>query len=165
MLDARSPEPEMHDTELLDLLNHDIDHAQRLLELIDSEFKALTERDLPQLEQILSDKQPLLALLDQHGRLRAEALQALGLSIDRAGLTALAERSPVGADLLARSARLSDVLEQCQAGNLRNGRLIRASQTSVDNTLAILRGQETPSLYDSRGGAAKIPRQRPLSQA
>lgn len=155
----------MHDTELLDLLNHDIDHAQRLLELIDNEFKALTERDLPQLEQILSDKQPLLALLDQHGRLRADTLQALGLSVDRAGLAALAERSPVGADLLACSATLSDVLEQCQAGNLRNGRLIRASQTSVDNTLAILRGQETPGLYDSRGGAAKIPRQRPLSQA
>jgi flagella synthesis protein FlgN len=31
--------------------------------------------------------------------------------------------------------------------------------------LGILRGNETPSLYDSRGAAARIGQQRPLSQA
>lgn len=90
---------------------------------------------------------------------------ALGLSADRTGLHTLAETSPLGADLIARSEELSAVLEQCQNANQRNGRLIRANQASVGSTLAILRGQDAPSLYDSRGGAAKIQRQRPLSQA
>ncbi len=155
----------MQDTILLDLFTHDIGHAQQLLELIDNEFKALTERDLGHLEKILADKQPLLALLDAHGKQRTEALVALGLSADRTGLHTLAETSPLGADLIARSEELSAVLEQCQNANQRNGRLIRANQASVGSTLAILRGQDAPSLYDSRGGAAKIQRQRPLSQA
>ena len=43
----------MHDITLLQLFNDDIGISQQLLELIQDEFKALGERDLPQLEQIL----------------------------------------------------------------------------------------------------------------
>jgi flagella synthesis protein FlgN len=109
----------MPDTNLLELFTHDIGTAEQLLELIDSEFQALSDRDLPRLQSILADKLPLLTLLDQHG----------------------------------------------QAANLRNGRLIRSSQASATSMLGILRGNETPSLYDSRGSAARIGQQRPLSQA
>ncbi|MBF2965876.1 flagellar protein FlgN, partial [Pseudomonas aeruginosa] len=49
--------------------------------------------------------------------------------------------------------------------NLRNGRIIRANQASTGSLLNILRGQDAPSLYDSRGGTASSSRQRPLSQA
>ena len=58
----------MHDITLLQLFNDDIGISQQLLELIQDEFKALGERDLPQLEQILGRKLPLLTLLEQHGR-------------------------------------------------------------------------------------------------
>lgn len=44
----------MHDITLLQLLSDDIDTSQQLLMLIQDEFKALGERDLPQLEHILS---------------------------------------------------------------------------------------------------------------
>ena len=60
---------------------------------------------------------------------------------------------------------LNSLLERCQAANLRNGRLIRSSQASTRSMIGILRGNDTPSLYDSRGGAARIAQQRPLSQA
>jgi len=155
----------MHDTTLLHLFNDDIGTAQQLLELIDAEFQALSERDLPRLENILTNKQPLLAQLDRHGGERSRLLAGLQLSVDRAGLQALAARSAQGAELLARGDQLSALLERCQTANLRNGRLIRANQASIGSVLGILRGGETPGLYDSRGSAARIGQQRPLSQA
>ncbi|WP_252273057.1 flagella synthesis protein FlgN [Pseudomonas subflava] len=155
----------MQTNELLQLFTDDIGTAQRLLELIDAEFQAMSERDLPRLEQILSEKIPLLSQLDQHGSARSQMLAAQQLSADRAGLEALASRSENGADLLTRSEELSQLLESCRDANLRNGRLIRANQASLKSILGILRGGETPGLYDSRGGAAKIAHQRPLSQA
>ena len=155
----------MHDTTLLTLFIDDIGTAERLLELIDSEFQALGERDLTRLQSILADKQPLLVQLDQHGKARSQMLLELQLSADRAGLQALAERSTQGAELLARGDELNALLERCQAANLRNGRLIRSSQASANSLLGILRGGETPNIYDSRGSTARIGQQRPLSQA
>ena len=60
---------------------------------------------------------------------------------------------------------LGELLEQCRAANLLNGRVIRTSQTAANSVLSILRGTETPNLYDSRGSTARIAQQRPLSQA
>ncbi|UCJ14680.1 flagellar export chaperone FlgN [Pseudomonas sp. MM211] len=155
----------MNATPLLDLFNESIGHAEQLLELIEAEFQALSEHDLPRLQQILADKQPLLASLDQHGKHRTQILLGFNLSADRAGLLALAERSDQGDALVTASDKLSSLLESCQSANLRNGRIIRSSQKSTENMLGILRGNETPSLYDSSGGTAKIGSKRPLSQA
>ncbi|HEX5842278.1 MAG TPA: flagellar protein FlgN [Pseudomonas sp.] len=155
----------MHDTTLLELFNDDIGTAERLLELIDNEFQALSERDLPRLQALLTDKQPLLIQLDQHGRTRSQLLRSLQLSADRAGLQALAAQSSQGELLLERGDQLNNLLERCQNANLRNGRLIRSSQASAHSMLNILRGNDTPSLYDSRGSTARIGQQRPLSQA
>lgn len=155
----------MNATTLLDLFNEDIGHAEQLLELIEAEFQALSEHDLPRLQQILADKQPLLASLDQHGKNRTQILLSLELSADRAGLLTLAERSDQGDVLVTASDQLSSLLESCQSANLRNGRIIRSSQKSTESMLGILRGNETPSLYDSSGGTAKVDSKRPLSQA
>ncbi|MBG7008809.1 flagellar export chaperone FlgN [Pseudomonas aeruginosa] len=71
----------------------------------------------------------------------------------------------LGAELLARGDELGELLERCQQANLRNGRIIRANQASAGSLLNILRGQDAPGLYDSRGSTASSARQRPLSQA
>lgn len=155
----------MHDITLLDLFTQDIDAAERLLELIDDEFQALGERDLPRLQSILADKLPLLSLLDQHAKARSQVLLSLQLSADRAGLQAVAANSSQGEELMLSGDRLNALLERCQAANLRNGRLIRSSQASTNSILGILRGGETPNLYDSRGSTARIGQHRPLSQA
>jgi flagella synthesis protein FlgN len=155
----------MHDTKLLELFTLDIGTAEQLLELIDTEFQALSDRDLPHLQSILADKLPLLGALDQHSKQRSQLLASLSLSADRAGLQTLAAQSSQGELLLERGDALNTLLERCQAANLRNGRLIRSSQASAQSMLGILRGNETPSLYDSRGSAARILQQRPLSQA
>ena len=155
----------MPSNQLLQLFIDDIGTAQRLLELIDSEFQAMSERDLPRLEKILGEKLPLLGLLDQHGTTRSQLLAAQQLTADRKGLEALASRSADGAELLARSDELNQLLESCRTANQRNGKVIRASQASLQSVLGILRGSETPNLYDSRGSTARIAQQRPLSQA
>ncbi|WP_339522445.1 flagella synthesis protein FlgN [Pseudomonas sp. EA_35y_Pfl2_R111] len=155
----------MHDTNLLELFTDDIGTAEQLLELIDTEFQALNDRDLPRLQGILAEKLPLLALLDQHGKERSQVLASLNLAPNREGLQALAAQSNQGELLLERGDKLNALLERCQAANLRNGRLIRSSHASAQSMLGILRGNETPSLYDSRGSAARIGQQRPLSQA
>ncbi len=155
----------MHDITLLQLFNDDIGISQQLLQLIKDEFQALGERNLPQLEQIIDSKMPLLSLLEQHGKERSDLLQSLQLSVDQQGLAQLASRSQHRDELLISSAQLSELLEQCRAANLLNGRVIRTSQISTNSILGILRGGETPDLYDSRGSTARIAQQRPLSQA
>lgn len=155
----------MQDNDLLQLFTDDIGTAKQLLELIDVEFQALGERDLPRLEKVLGEKLPLLSLLDQHGTARSTLLRQQGLSADKAGLQAYADRHATGPGILARSDELSALLQQCREANQRNGRLIRANQALLQGVLGILRGGDTPGLYDSRGSAARIGQQRPLSQA
>lgn len=155
----------MHDSDFLQQLQDDLGIAQQLFELIQAEFSALGERDLARLDQVLSAKMPLLSQLDQHGRQRSQMLFSRQLSADLPGLKQLAASSTLGSELLAASEHLSTQLEQCRVANLRNGRLIRANQTTIGSAIGILRGSETPSLYDSRGSTAKIGQQRPLSQA
>lgn len=157
----------MQDKTLLQQLIGDIGIARRLLELTEQEFQALSERDLAELESILTQKQPLLALLGQHGTERSQWLSELGLSSDRAGLEAFAASSPLGKELIEQAETLESTLNNCRDSNERNGRLIRANRAAIGSTLDILQGTNstTPGLYDNRGGTAKISQQRPLSQA
>lgn len=156
----------MHDENLLQQLVDDIDTAKQLLELIEHELAALAERNLAELEIILTKKQPLLALLGQHGVERSRMLTEHQLSNDRSGLEAFASISSQGDAILARSSELEALLQDCQAANERNGRLIRANQGAVGSLLAILQGSnETPDLYNRRGATAKSSQHRPLSQA
>lgn len=155
----------MHDNEFLQQLHDDLGIAQQLLALIQSELVALEERDLASLDQILSAKLPLISQLSQHAQQRSQLLLSRQLTADLQGLKQFAASSNVGDDLLTTSEKLGKQLEQCQAGNLLNGRIIRSNQATVSSVLGILRGSESPNLYDSRGSAARIGQHRPLSSA
>lgn len=156
----------MHDEALLQQLIGDIDIARQLLELSEQEFQALSDRDLAKLEGILTNKQPLLALLGQHGTLRSQCLAERGVTVDRAGLEQVAAQSPLGTQLLEHADALEHALAECRESNERSGRLIRANRAAVSSMLDILQGSSTtPDLYDNRGSTAKTTQQRPLSQA
>lgn len=156
----------MNDTALLEQLTDDIGMARELLELIDKEFKALSDRNLADLEVLLNKKQPLLALLGQHGAQRSQWLRDQQLSADRSGLEQAASKSTDGPAILEKAQLLEAELESCRSANERNGRLIRANQSALGSMLGILQGkEEAPSLYDNRGGASRNKQQRPLSQA
>ncbi|MCQ4287031.1 flagellar protein FlgN [Pseudomonas stutzeri] len=156
----------MQDTELLQQLVDDIGTARKLLELIDAEYQALAERNLAGLEQLLTHKQTLLALLGQHGALRSQTLAKAQLSADRNGLVAFVASSPIGDKVLAHAEQLESILEACRNANERNGKLIRANQSAVGAMLHVLKGSnQTPDLYDRRGATSRTANHRPLSQA
>lgn len=159
-------EATMLDSELLQQLTNDIDTARTLRELTNAEYLALSERNLGGLEQLLTQKQALLALLGQHGTLRSQALARAQLSADRNGLAQFAAASEIGGEILAQAEQLEIILEDCRKANERNGKLIRANQSAVGTMLQILQGtSQTPDVYDRRGAAAKSTHHRPLSQA
>ncbi len=155
----------MSNDSLHQLLLDDIGHAEQLLALIDAEYQALQARDLQCLEKLLTQKLPLLSLLDQHGQQRSRILIEANLSPDADGLKHYASQSAVGEQLLQRSEQLTELIGQCQRANVRNGRLIKANQSSTSSLLNIIRGSHGQGLYDSRGGAARIASKRPISQA
>ncbi|APC18015.1 flagellar biosynthesis protein FlgN [Pseudomonas frederiksbergensis] len=155
----------MHDTNLLQLITDDFAPAQQLLELLKTESLALHGRDMPQLEDILAQKQALIILLEQHGRKRSEILASLNLPASRAGLEQFAAHSSIGDQLLTQSDALTQLLADCQAANELNGRSIQVQQATTANQLKILNGGEPPALYDARGSTSMLAKPRALSQA
>ena len=155
----------MNNDNFLQLLLNDINNAQQLQDLLATEFDALGERLFADLERILSDKLPLLALLEQHAKQRNQILANASLSPNKTGYEAFAAQVQNGQKILAAVAQLDTLLDSCQQANLRNGRLIRANQNSNSSMLNILRGTESANIYDNRGSATKIQQRRPLSQA
>jgi flagella synthesis protein FlgN len=155
----------MHDTQLLQLITDDFAPAQHLLELLQAESLALHGRDMPLLEDILAQKQALIILLEQHGRLRSQILVSLNLPANHNGLEQLAGQSSIGDQLLTQSDELNQLLAKCQAANELNGRSIQVQQATTANQLKILTGGEPPALYDARGSTSRLAKPRPLSQA
>lgn len=155
----------MTDKRIVEILLSDISIATQLLEILDQEFTALSDRKLDVLQDLLAQKQPYLRQLEQHSKERSQLLTQALLSTDQQGIEQLASNSPVGSQLLENSASLNSLLEQCQTKNLRNGRLIRSNQISINSMLNIIRGTDTPSLYDKKGSTSPSVKQRPFSQA
>lgn len=152
--------------ELLQQLIEDLDSAHKLLALMDAEYQALASRDLATLETLLTQKQSLLALLGQHGNARSQALIDAGFTADKNGLVAFATPLPNGTEIVEYAQKVDAALKACREANERNGRLIRNNQDAVSNMLQILQGSnQTPDLYDRRGGASRHSHNRPLSQA
>lgn len=154
-------------THLLNSFRDDIERAQRLLELLESEHHALCHIELTVLEGLLSEKTQLLDDLDRQRAQRTDMLRAQGASADRAGLEALASGNADGEAMLEAASTLATLLDDCQQLNQRNGRLIQNGQTNVEGLLMVVRGKnDAAGLYNRLGqSAATIARQRPLSQA
>ncbi|KTT28680.1 flagella synthesis protein FlgN [Pseudomonas rhizoryzae] len=155
----------MANATLLEITRHDIDLSEQLLALIDQEFQALTERKLETLESLLDNKQILLKQLDQHAQQRSALLRHHGLPTDLQGLQAYAATQSNGAELLAASTRLAQLMEECKVHNTRNGQVIQANRFVVGKLLNVLQGTAAPTLYDSRGSQTRSGYQRPLSSA
>ncbi|WP_434458048.1 flagellar protein FlgN [Stutzerimonas urumqiensis] len=151
---------------LIKQLDEDIQLAQQLIALADEEFEALAQRDLQALEDLLARKQPLLALLGQHGKERTSLLTGNRLPASREGLVQLLKGSDDAEEVLSRADDLQALLERCRTANQRNGRLIGANQAVVEKMIGLLKGApETPSLYDRKGGTTRSYSNKPLSQA
>lgn len=148
-----------------DCLAADIQSAQSLLELMDREHQALSERKLEQLQPMLDEKQLLLANLAQNANARSQILARLGLQADASGFQQFASQSSNSVELTRLHEQLEALFNQCQTSNLRNGRLIRANQVSVGQALNIIRGNDSPTLYDRSGSTTARNGQRTFTRA
>lgn len=155
----------MPDTALLNLLDADIETCTNLADLLEQEFVALSERNLEELQHLLTQKQPLLEQLARNSNKRSQTLTSQGYSADSAGFSAMASQLPHTNLLMVSHDRLRQLMEQCQEANLRNGRLIRTNQVNVGKALDIIRNNDGPSLYDSSGSTAYKGTQRSFTRA
>jgi len=106
--------------------------AEQLLALLELEATVLAEQDLEQLQTLPDDKQSLLDALEQQQ-------------------TLLADGSP------EQIAELRRILEQCQAANQRNGRVIHHQQATTQNLLGLLRGGQPQPTYTPSGSRTSAP--------
>lgn len=153
------------DTRLLELLSTDIQSCTDLLALLEQEFAALNERQLDVLQGLLDKKQPLLSSLNQNAQERSNLLVQQQVTPDAEGFAAFSQQSAQREQLTQQHDQLHALLEQCQAANLRNGRLIRTNQVGVGTALNIIRGNNEPSLYDRSGSTAGKGTQRSFTRA
>lgn len=155
----------MSDQRLLELIDQDIKHSTGLAELLQQEFDALNQRNLEALQKLLEDKQPLLLQLSKNSKERSDILRQHGLESDAKGFSLFAQQSQLSDKLTQQHNTLSQLIEQCQEANLRNGRLIRTNQVTVSASLNLLRGNTEPALYDKSGSTAYKNSRRPFTRA
>lgn len=155
----------MADTELLHLLETDIETCRQLLETLDLEFTALGERQLDQLQTLLQSKQPLLESIARNANRRTAILREHGHEASGEGFAAFVSNSPLAATLLEQHQQLASLMDTCQAANIRNGRLIRTQQVGVGSALNILRGNDGPALYNRSGSTISRGTHRTFTRA
>lgn len=155
----------MADTELLNLIETDIDTCRQLLETLDLEFAALGERQIEQLQLLLQSKQPLLESLAHNANRRTNILREHGHAASTEGFAAFTANSALAPRLTEQHQQLASLMEACQTANIRNGRLIRTNQVGVNSALNILRGNDGPALYDRSGSTTSSGSHRTYTRA
>lgn len=138
--------------------------CEAFAELLDQEQQALIDRNMSELESLLAAKGPLVDALARHDQaIRAWCTQigvapgdSLQKHIETSSSPALAERYTA----------FQEALKRCQAGNLRNARLVRHNQQATSHLLDLLRnqGESSQSVYDRQGLASRSGTQRNLTK-
>lgn len=146
-----------------DLIDQDISLSQQFVSLLQGEREALDQRDYQRFQQLLAEKQPLLALLEQHSQQRKQQLQAMGLETEAATLELLQQQSPATAD---KWRQLEKLWLQCQQLNNDNQQAVQRTQKTVQQLLGILRGKDTSTqTYDQQGSTRNSGGGRSISNA
>ncbi|WP_022963251.1 flagella synthesis protein FlgN [Halopseudomonas pelagia] len=138
--------------------------AEAFTALLDQEHKALVDRDMPALEELLAEKAPLVSALSQHDRAIIAYCQQAGIQPGESLEQHLAVTQPL--TLLSTYQAFKEALQRCQIANERNARLIRHSQQATAQLLDLLRnqGESSQNIYDSQGLASKSGTPRNLTK-
>ncbi len=128
------------------LIIREIEQGSRLLEILQQEHTALTQRDLLALEQVTREKHHYLSSLEE-----------------------LAQQQPRQTATMPDRAlwqQLHAVFAQCDYQNQINGAILKVSRYQIEQALAILHGRilET-GLYDAKGIAPSNVVSKPLASA
>jgi len=158
-----SAEGMQHPLELV--LTREVQCSERLLQCLEAERSALTERDMDGLETSINNKIQYTQSLEQLERERENLVSELGFAADAEGLRLCFNSLPQADNLKRLWQRVLSNIEACRSSNLTNGGILESGRQHVEQALSILRGQSgSPSLYDTRGGHSANLGQRELGK-
>ena len=128
------------ESNLIDVLNEQINAAEAMLGTLAVESEALTSGDTERLNAASAGKAELVETLEQLETERRELARILELDRAAAGTSAMG----------SKWRQLLGLLEQCRDTNLRNGSLVQARREQIVAALKLIGGAET-DVYDARG--------------
>jgi flagella synthesis protein FlgN len=138
--------------------------AKAFVALLDLEQQALINRDMTELEVLLTRKAPLVSALSEHDKTIVAYCQQAGIKPG----DSLEEHLAVSgsAELLSSYHLFKNALQLCQTANSRNARLIRHNQQATGQLLDLLRnqGESSDNVYDSQGLSSRSGTQRNLTK-
>lgn len=153
---------------LLDILERERAATDRLRDAARIERERMIARDYLALEQSIAEKQTLIAELQQLEGERRSLLERAGYAPTPLGIQQWADTydEDGATTVLNALSRLIDSARDCQAENLRCGRLNALSQRWVREMLALYRSDGTTSnLYQNDGSVAAASASKSLASA
>jgi len=140
-------------------LQQDIQACETLLQLLEQERTALSERDLESMEAIIEKKATCLSLLEQSAKNRTAWSQQFVTSdaqdqqaVSEAWQTLLQQTNQQ--QLVDQWQQLKTLQSACKKANEVNGKILARNQKTFGRLLEIVRGQTaSPSLYSTAGKA------------
>lgn len=147
-----------------DLLEQLASGLERLLLILREEATRLQQRNIHELDCLLVEKQQALQAIESLEGQRRQLLSTAGFTVDKAGMRQYLQEHCAPTQLVSWEAVLVS-LQQVQALNEANGRIIHRSLEQTGQMLAILRGDDSqsanlygPSGQPSRSGSSSLTR-------
>lgn len=132
-------------------LQQEFNAANHLLELLQQESAALSDRDLPLLASIVERKSQELVALEQAAMKRRNILLEQKLPVNEQNWRQLLGRCR-DEKLISQWRSLEQLIKTCKQENETNGKLLARSQRVLSKLTQVLRGQsDADGLYNRKG--------------
>jgi flagella synthesis protein FlgN len=130
--------------QLRSTLQAELQLAQQLAVIMETERSALTAANSAELDQCVRAKQPLIKQLEQLGRQRDFILKTAGFPVGKQGMEAFIANQPeVEATALEKLlSQLKLQAARCREHNQINGGIVNVNRQYLQRALSILRGRD-----------------------
>lgn len=130
--------------QLRSTLQAELQLAQQLASILETERSALTQANSAELDQCVRAKQPLIKQLEQLGRQRDLILKTAGFPAGKQGIHAfIANQNDTDATALNKLLTLLKLqAARCREHNQINGGIVNVNRQYLQRALSILRGRD-----------------------
>lgn len=128
--------------QIRDLLHSEIELMKRFESVLAGEYRAITEREIVLLEQIITDKSRLLEQLASLEHERTQAVTSAGFGTGPAAMADCLRDAEPDLALPALWHELQKTARNCQDMNRKNQHLVDLCSRHTRNVLHVLRGEE-----------------------
>lgn len=133
------------------MLDNDLDRGKQLLTLLEQETTAIKQRNFGLMEQLVSEKTPLMEQLKTNGIKRSRWLQTVKTTHLDADWQFILDQLKLG-HVSEKWQAIKELMTQCQAINTTNGQLVHRGLKCNEGLLNILQGNTNEdTLYNAKG--------------